>query len=93
MTHRRADKVSDGTNNKTYVKYKQRELNQKGKKTGRALGEHVSCLNSTGIFQVVKTRDVKQLQQDFENDPIIRDQMANLGCLLVRTFGNFLALT
>ena len=42
---------------------------------------------------MVKTRGVKQLQQDFENDPIIRDQMANLGCLLVRTFGNFLALT
>ena len=39
---------------------------------------------------MVKIRDVKKLQKDIENDPIIKDQMANLGCLLVRAFGNFL---
>ena len=33
----------------------------------------------------------KKLQQDIENNPIIKDQMANLGCLLVCTFSNFLA--
>ena len=32
---------------------------------------------------------MKKLQQDIENDTIIKDQMANLGCLLVCTFGNF----
>ena len=36
-------------------------------------------------------RDVKKLQQDIKNDPIIKDPMANRGCLLVCTFGNFLA--
>ena len=40
---------------------------------------------------MVKTKDVKKLQQDIENDPIIEDQMASLGCLLVSTFGNLLA--
>ena len=40
---------------------------------------------------MVKFRDVKKLQQDIENDPIIEDQMASLGCLLVCTFGNLLA--
>ena len=40
---------------------------------------------------MVEIRDVKKLQQDIDNDPIIKDQMANLGCLLVCTFGNFLA--
>ena len=40
---------------------------------------------------MVKIKDVKKLQQDIENDPIIKDQMANLGCFLVCTFGNFLA--
>ena len=40
---------------------------------------------------MVKIRDVKKLQQDIENDPIINDQMADLGCVLVYTFGNFLA--
>ena len=40
---------------------------------------------------MVKIRDVKKLRQDIENDPIIKDQMADLGCLLVCTFGSFLA--
>ena len=31
------------------------------------------------------------LLQDIENDPIIKDQMANFACLLVFAFGNFLA--
>ena len=38
----------------------------------------------------IENRDVKKLRQYTENDPIIKDQMANLGCLLVCTFGNFL---
>ena len=84
-------KPSDETISKTYAGYKQRELNEKGEKTGKALGKHVISLYSTGISQMVKIRDVKKLQQDTENDPIIEDQMANLGCLLVCTFGNFLA--
>ena len=40
---------------------------------------------------MVKARDVKKVQQDIENDPIIKDQMADLGCLWVCTFGNFIA--
>ena len=46
---------------------------------------------STGISRVVKIRNVKKFEEDIENDPITKDQMANLGCLLVCTFGNFLA--
>ena len=34
---------------------------------------------------------LKKLQQDNENDPIIKDHMTNLGCLLVCAFGKFLA--
>ena len=45
----------------------------------------------TIISQMVKIMDVQYVQQDIENDPIITDQMANLGCLLVCTFGDFLA--
>ena len=72
------DKASDETVNKTYGEYKQCELNEKDEKTGKALGKYVIDL-------------VKKLQQDIENDPIIKDQMANLDCLLVCTFGYFLA--
>ena len=71
--------------------YKRCELNENGENTGKALGKHVINLYSTGISWVVKIRDVQKLQQDIENDPIIKDQMADLGCLLVCTFGNFLA--
>ena len=41
---------------------------------------------STGISRWVKIREAKKLRQDFENDPIIKDQMAVLGCLFVYTF-------
>ena len=86
----KVDKVSNKTINKTNAEYKRKELNEKGEKTGKALGKHVINLYSTGISRILKIRDVKKLQQDIENDPIIKDQMANLGCLLVFTFGNFL---
>ena len=74
-----------------YAEYRQRELNEKGEQTGKALGKHVINLYSVSISRWLRIRDVKKLQQDIENDPIIKDQMANLGCLLVCTFGNFLA--
>ena len=55
------------------------------------MGEHVINLYTTGISRWLKFKDVKKLQQDIENDPIIKDQMANLGCLFVCTFGDYLA--
>ena len=90
-THERVDKASDEVINKTYALYKLLELNEKGERTGKALGKHVIKLYSTGISRVVKIRDVHKLRQDSESDPIIKDQMTGLGCLLVCTFGNFLA--
>ena len=65
-------------------------MNEKGEKTRKALGKHVINPYSTGISQWLKIKDVKKLQQDIENDLIIKDQMANLGCLFVCTFGNYL---
>ena len=41
--------------------------------------------------QRLKIKDVKKLRYDIENDPIIKDQMTNLGCLFVCTFGDYLA--
>ena len=88
---KKVNKASHETINKTYDAYKQRELNEKDEKTGNTIGKHVISLYSTRISWVVKIKYLKKLQQDIENDPIIKDQMANLGCLLVYTFGNFLA--
>ena len=90
-THRRVVKASDEIINKTYAEYKQREVNEKGEKTAKALGKHAISLYSTGISWWFKIKDVKKIWQDIENDLIMKDQMASLGCLLVRTFGNFLA--
>ena len=89
--HGRVDKASYQTINKIYVEYLQHELNEKGEKTGKALGKHVINLYSTRISRRLKINDVKKLQKDIENDPIIKDQMANLGCLFVCTYGNYLA--
>ena len=90
-THKRVEKTSDEIINKTYAEYRQRELNEKGEKTEKALGKHVINLYSTGISRWLKIKDVKKLRQDIENGPIIKDQMANLGCLFVCTFGDYLA--
>ena len=90
-TQGQVDKASDETINKTYALYKQRELNEKGKKTGKALSKDVINLYSSVISWVVKIREVKKLRQDIENDSIIKDQMTNLGFLLVSTFGDYLA--
>ena len=89
-THESVEKASDETINKGYVLYMQRDMNEKSEKTGKALGKHVINLYATGISRWVKIRDVHKLRQDIENDLIIKDQMADLGCLLVSTFGRLL---
>ena len=90
--HETVDKASDETINKTYAEYKQRERNEKRKKTGKALGKDVINLYATGISRWFKIKDVKKLCQDIENDPIIKDQMAGLGCLFVCSLVIFLRL-
>ena len=48
-TYGRVDKASDEVINKTYVEYKQRQLNGKREKTVEAFGKHVINLYSAGI--------------------------------------------
>ena len=63
---------------------------KKVKKLERPWGNMSLICILLAFFQWLKIRDIKKLQQDIENDPIIKDQMANLGCLFVCTFGNYL---
>ena len=58
-THGRVDKASDEIINKMYTEYRQRGLNEKGEKTGKALGKHVVNLYSTRIFFGLKSRMLK----------------------------------
>ena len=46
---------------------------------------------STSVSGWLKIKDVKKLRQDIGKDPLIRDQMVHLGCLLVYTLGDYLA--
>ena len=55
------------------------------------LGKDVINLYSKGISQFVKIRDLKKLRQEIKDDPLIKDQMVNVGCLLVYTLGDYLA--
>ena len=87
----RVDKASVEVINRTYAEYKQCEITEKGEKTAKALGKLVIKLYSKGISRFVKIRDVKKLHQDIEDDPLIKDQMVNLGCFLVYTLGDYLA--
>ena len=91
-TQEKVDKASDEIINKTYAEYKQREITEKAGKSAKGLGKHAIKLYSTGISQWFKTKDVKKLNQDIEDDPLIKDQMVNLGCFLVHTLGDRLAL-
>ena len=60
-------------------------------KTGQALGKHVTNLYSNEVSKVLNIDSVEGLRKDIENDPIIKDSMADIGALMVGTFGRFVA--
>ena len=72
-------------------KYKQEENKQKADKTGKAVGTHIVNLYSNGISKLISINDVNKLKKDIEDDPIIKDSMADIGALLVGTFGKLLS--
>ena len=58
-THERVDKASDKTINKTYAEYRQRELNGKGEKTGRALASMLLICIPREFLGGLKSRMLK----------------------------------
>ena len=75
-TNEKVEKAINKTISKTYVEYKQCEQNEKSEQTEKVLGKHVINLYSTRISWVVKIRHAKKLWQDIENNPNVKDQMA-----------------
>ena len=63
----------------------------KADKTGKAFGTHIVNLYSNGISKLISINDVNKLKKDIEDDPIIKDSMADIGALLVGTFGGLLS--
>ena len=60
--------------------------------TGRAMGKHFNKLYSNGIKKFLIFDDIKQIRRNFDQDPIFKDSMANIGTLMVSTFGKWLSL-
>ena len=58
-TQEKVDEASGKTINKAYALYKQRDLNEKGEKTGKALGKHVINLYSTEFLGSLKSEMLK----------------------------------
>ena len=85
------DKASDEEVEQLHRKYTQQELHRKGVKTGKAMGKHLIKLYSNGVCKVLKIDDLEQLRQDIDEDPIIKDSMADIGALMVSTFGKWLS--
>ena len=90
-TIKRISKTPETVIKKIYNDYEQREIRQKAVKTGQALGTHITKLYSNGVSKVLNIDSVENLKKDIENDPIIKDSMADIGALMVGTFGRLLA--
>ena len=90
-TVKRVKKASDSVIDKLYNEFNNNEIKHKAENTGKAVSKHVVNLYSNGVSKVIKIDDVNALRRDIEEDPIIRDSMADVGALMVGTFGRFLA--
>ena len=90
-TVERIDQASNEEVEKLHSKYTQKELQHNGEKTGKAMGKHLIKIYSNGVFKVLRIDDMEQLRKDIDEDPIIKDSMADIGALMVSTLGKWLS--
>ena len=86
----RIRKASDLIIEKLHHEYHQNETKHKSEKTGKAVSAHAINLYSKGVSRFLKINSVDQLRKDIDEDPIIKESMADVGALLVGTFGAYL---
>ena len=86
----RIRKAPDSVIEKLHHEYHQNETKHKAEKTGKAVSAHAINLYSKGVSRFLKIDDVDQLRKDIDEDPIIKESMADVGALLVGTFGRYL---
>ncbi|XP_057295684.1 uncharacterized protein LOC130624132 [Hydractinia symbiolongicarpus] len=67
------------------------ELRKKGEKTAKALSSQAISMYAKVLGRVVQFDSAEALSKDTEEDPIIKDFMADLGLLVYSAFGKFLA--
>ena len=86
----RLEKVPDAGIEKLKNHFFQAEAKLKAEKTGNVVSKHVVNLYSVGVSKILKINSTDQLRKDIDSDPVIRESMAEIGALLVGTFGRFL---
>ena len=91
-TVERIDQASNEEVEKLHSEYTQKELQHKGEKTGKAMEKHLIKIYSNGVSKVLRIDDMEQLRKDIDKDPIIKASMADIGALMVSTFGKWLSL-
>ena len=55
------------------------------------MGKHLIKIYSNGVSKVLRIDDMEQLRKDIDEDPIIKDSVAEIGALMVSTFGKWLS--
>ena len=85
------DQANNEEVEKLHSKYTQKELQHKGEKTGKAMGKHLIKIYSNGVSKVLRIDDMEHLRKDIDEDPIIKDSMADIGALMVSTFEKWLS--
>ena len=85
------DQASNEEVEKLHSKYTQKELQHNGEKTGKAMGKHLIKIYSNEVSKVLRIDDMEQLRKDIDEDPIFKDSMADIGALMVSTFGKWLS--
>ena len=75
------DQASNEEVEKLHSKYTQKELQHKEEQTGKAMGKHLIKLYSNGVSKVLRIDEMEQLRKDIDEDPIIKDSMADIGIL------------
>ena len=66
-------------------------MREKAENTGKTMGTHIVKLYTNGINKFLKIDDPIALRRDIEEDSIIKESMADIGALMVLTFGKWLA--
>ena len=90
-TVKRLREATDQVIEKLHHEYHQTDVRRKAETTGKAVSKHVVNLYSTGVSRFLKIDSIEQLRRDIDNDPIIKDSMAEVGVLLVSAFGPWLS--
>ena len=69
----------------------QRQTELKGEMTGRAMKSHLINLYLNGVSKVSQIDDIQQLPRDIDEDPMIKDLMADIEILIVTTLRRWLS--